>query len=259
MKSAIYEGSAYHQRLEPRRHGFRTRLFLMYLDLEEIDALSTRRWWWSTRRPNLVWFRRADYLGAAEQPLREAVLDRVAEKLGHRPEGPVRMLTHLRTFGYVFNPVTFYYCFDPEERLEAICAEITNTPWGERHTYVLDARREKDAEMRSWRFPKAFHVSPFFPLEQEYEWRFAPPGDELAVHMSNLEQGRAVFHAGLKLRRVEITGRTLAGALLRHPLLTFKVHAAIYVHAAILWLKRIPFHTHPQKRVALSPPPEIRS
>lgn len=248
MKSALYEGSVFHRRLEPRVHEFRYRLFLMYLDLDELPVLFHRRWLWSAWRPNLAWFRRADYMQPSDRPLREVVLDRVEAEIGRRPRGAVRVLTHLRTFGYVFNPVSFYYCFDEDDALEAIAAEITNTPWRERHTYVIDARRaESKGELRA-RFQKDFHVSPFLGMDFLYEWRFTAPGERLDVVMTNLSDGRPMFHAGLECRRREISGASLAGALLRHPLLTARIHAAIYVQAARLWLKGVPFHTHPDQR-----------
>ncbi len=243
--SAIYEGEVHHVRLQPRRHEFRYRLYLMYLDLDELPELFARRWLWSARRPNLAWFRRADYLGAADVDLRTAVRDRVASVLGRTPRGPVRMLTHMRTFGYAFNPVTFYYCFDAGEELDAVVAEITNTPWGERHAYVLDASGGDGSAAR--RFRKEFHVSPFFGMDLDYEWHLGVPGDRLQVRMTNLEQDRPVFHAGLDCVRHAITGRSLARALVRHPLLNLRLHAAIYFQAARLRLKNTPFHAHPRE------------
>jgi len=248
MHSAIYEGAVHHRRRTPRPHAFRHRLFFLYLDLDELPELFRGRWLWSSSRPNLSWFRRADYLGPAEVPLREAVLDRVESELGRRPTGAVRLLTHLRTAGYVFNPVSFYYCHGEGDRLEAVVAEITNTPWSERHAYVLDAREGGDAETLRWRFPKQFHVSPFHDMDQVYEWSFGRPGESLAVRMENHEDGELVFDTGLALRRRPITGRSLAGVLLRHPLLTFRLHLAIYWQAARLFLLRTPFFTHPRKR-----------
>ena len=252
IHSAIYEGQVFHRRLEPRPHDFRYRIFMMYLDLEELPDLFRGRWLWSASHPALAWFRRADYLGSPKTSLREAVLDRVESELGRRPVGAVRVLTHLRTIGYVFNPVSFYYCFDERGELDAIAAEITNTPWRERHTYVLDARRSAGPGELSWRFRKDFHVSPFHGMDLDYQWRFNTPGERLDVHMSSLEAGRPVFHAGIECHRREITGRSLSLVLLRHPLLTARIHAAIYWQAARLFLKGAPFHTHPKKSLNAS-------
>lgn len=261
MKSAIYEGAVRHERLAPRPHAFKKRLFLLYLDLDELEQVFQRRWLWSVGRRNLVWFRRADYLGPHERPLREAVLDRVEQALGRRPSGAVRVLTQPRTWGYLFNPVSFYYVFDEEERLEAVVAEITNTPWNERHAYVLDGREPgpdatdatddaRPAALQA-RFAKDFHVSPFFPMEQSYLWRFDPPGETLGVRMTNHERGRAVFHVSLECERRPIDGPRLARMLLVHPFQTLLVHAAIYWQAARLWAKRTPFFVHPDKRAEL--------
>ncbi len=253
--SALYDGAVLHRRIEPRRHVFRYRLFLAYLDLDELPDVFRGRWLWSARGPNVVWFRRADYMGPRDVPLRQAVLDRVESELGRRPGGAVRVLTQLRTFGYLFNPVSFYYCFDPAGELDAVAAEITNTPWNERHTYVLDAREAaSDAGLRA-RFEKRFHVSPFHGMQQVYDWSLSAPGDSLRVDMVNHEGGKVVFHAGLAAERRPLTSASLAGALLRHPLLTLRVHLAIYWQAARLWAKRIPFHVHPRKSAALSDAP----
>ena len=129
---ALYFGVVRHRRFDAVRHSFATRLYFAYLDLDELDAAFRGRFWWSARRPAPMWFRRADYFGPPDVPLADAVRDAVAARTGRRPDGPVRVLTHLRAFGYVFNPVSFYYCFDRDERLQAVLAEITNTPWGER-------------------------------------------------------------------------------------------------------------------------------
>jgi DUF1365 family protein len=174
----------------------------------------------------------------------------VAERTGRRPDGPVRLLTHLRYFGHCFNPVSFYYCFDASDtRVEAIVAEVNNTPWNEQHCYVLP-REEATVRGAAQGFSmhKAFHVSPFLPMEQDYEWRFVEPDDRLIVHMKNIENGRTRFDATLTLERREITGGSLARALARFPLMTVRVVALIHWQALKLWIKGATFHTHPAKR-----------
>ncbi len=238
--SAIYTGTVSHARRGPRAHAFSYRMYMLYLDLDELPGLGLRS------------FRRSDYLGDPSRDLASEVRDRVEAALGFRPVGPVRLLTHVRSLGYVFNPVSFYYCFDAGgEKLRAVVAEITNTPWGERHAYVVPA----DPEGAVSTFEKAFHVSPFYPMEQSYAWRLPTPGESLQVEMANLEKGDEVFRARLAMRRSgELSPAALRRASFLQPLMAWKVHAAIYWQALKLWVKGTPFHVHPEKRAAVSAP-----
>lgn len=246
--SAVYEGTVWHRRHGPRAHAFRYGMAQLYLDLDELDRVFEGRWLWSVNRPNLAQFCRADYLGAPEQALADAVRERVRQALGHRPDGPIRLLTHLRYAGYVFNPVSFYYCFAPDgQTLQAIVAEITNTPWKERHSYVLPVEgAERRGRALRWRFAKDFHVSPFMAMQRDYDWCFTPPGDDLRVHMSVLEGPRPEFDADLSLRRRPLDAAALRRVLWRYPLMTAQVIGAIHWQALRLWLKRTPVHDHPR-------------
>jgi DUF1365 family protein len=247
MNSCVYEGIIRHRRLDPVDHEFRYRMFMLYLDLDELPAVFHGRWLWSTRRFAPAWFRRADYLGDPAVPLADSVRDLVAERTGRRPTGPIRLLTQLRYWGYVQNPVSFYYCFDGAGRsVETIVAEITNTPWGERHAYVVPVP-PGDAPHRA-QLDKSFHVSPFMPMEQRYHWRFSAPGDRLHVHMENHRGDERVFDATLALRRAPMTGPVLAGCLARHPWMTASIVTGIYWQALRLWLRGAPFHPHPATR-----------
>lgn len=256
MKSAIYTGTIRHRRFGPARNEFRYRLFMSYIDLAELPGLFDRRWFWSARRPALARFKRSDFLGPADVPLDTAVRDLVAERTGARPAGPIRLLTHLRFFGYSFNPVSFYYVFDAtDSHVETIVAEITNTPWKERHAYVLPVTAGTRRGARAWHFSfgKQFHVSPFMPMDLRYEWSFGEPGAGLHVHMENFcaepgRDGAAQFDATLNLRREPMTAGALARALASFPLMSLKVTLLIHWQALKLLIKRAPFHVHPAKR-----------
>jgi uncharacterized protein len=247
LHSALYIGRLRHRRFAPRLHAFSYAVYFVWLDLAELGTVFRGRWFWSTRRRALAWLRRADYLGDPAIALDEAVRQRVAEAHGARPTGPIRMLTQLRNYGHCFNPVTFYYCYDAaDSRIECIVAEITNTPWGERHAYVLPApAAPATSAALEFHLDKRFHVSPFMPMDVAYRWSFSDPGAQLAVHMENRRGGESVFDATLTVRRREITSASLAGVLLRFPCSTLRVMAAIYWQALRLWLKRVPVHDHP--------------
>ncbi len=251
VRSAVYEGWVRHRRFAPVRNDFRYRVFLLYLDLAELPGLFDPYPLWSARGPSFAWFRRGDYHGNPAFPLGRAVRDLVERRLGSRPEGPVRLLTNLRYGGYVFNPVSFYYCFDRDDRrIEAIVAEITNTPWKERHAYVFGDRGNLASHpaWRRYRFPKEFHVSPFLDMAIEYDWRFREPGESIAVHMIDRERGNRIFDATLSLWRRPLRAGTLYSALLRYPLMGARVTGAIHWQAFRLWAKRAPFFVHPSKR-----------
>jgi uncharacterized protein len=245
--SAVYEGWVRHRRMRPVEHSFRYRVFMMYLDLDELPELFDQARMWSARRPAAAWFRRSDFLGDPARPLREEVLDRVEELGGRRPGGPVRLLANLRYLGHNFNPVSFYFCFAAnEERLDAVLAEVTNTPWGERHSYLL-GRGEASGRVLDATTDKALHVSPFIGMDQTYEWRVTEPGERLQVHIENHAAGQLDFDATLSLDRRPATPRTLNRVLLRYPLMSLQVVARIYYNALRLKLKGAPYHPHPAR------------
>ena len=250
MNSCIYQGSVRHRRFSPARLEFRYSLFLMYLDLDELPSLFRDRWLWSADDFNVAWFRRRDHMGDPDVPLKQAVCNLVEQQTGVRPEGRVCLLTHLRYFGYCFNPVSFYFCFDRSgQTVRTIVAEVNNTPWGEQHCYVLDESRNMPAGKHNrYGLQKAFHVSPFMPMDVIYDWRFTQPQDRLAVHMENYRGGHKFFDATMSLHRTALNPRTLSNVLMKYPLMTVKVIAAIYYQAARLWWRKVPFYAHPKKQ-----------
>ncbi len=261
--SAIYEGTIRHRRYAVRPHEFSHRLALAYLDLDELDGLLGGRL--TASRPGLVRFRRADYLGDPATALTEAVRREVERATGELPAGPIRLLTQLRTLGHCFNPVSFYYCFTAHEQLEAVVAEVTSTPWGERHAYVLRRTAVEPAPAASpttagttlagttpaartlaGSFQKELHVSPFMGMEQRYLWRVAVPGATLSVHIESREHARRAFDATLALRRKPLSSGGLASVTARYPAATLRVLALIYGHALALKLKGVPVHPRPR-------------
>lgn len=247
LQSCLYVGTVRHRRFQPIAHHFRYRLFLVYLDLDELDEVFRGRWLWSTGRPAWAWFRRQDHLGDSQRPLIECVRELAGQRLGRTLNGPVRLLTHLRYLGVLMNPVSFYYCFDETGiKVEAVVLEVNNTPWGERHCYVLDWRESSNGRVLRTLHKKEFHVSPFLPMHMRYCWRMGQPGARLTVQIDDVHDGTKILDATLVLRQRPITGLSLAAALMQFPLMSVKVLAGIYWQALRLWWKRIPYFPHPR-------------
>lgn len=256
MFSCLYEGRVFHRRLVPVEHRFEYSLFLVYLDLSELGNLFRRNWFWSIGERNLASFHRADYYGDAAIPLDEAVRDLVLERTGHRPGGPIRLLTNLRYFGFLINPVSFYFCFDEQsERVESIVAEVTNSPWNERHCYVLDLREQDlsgGQKLFEYQNAKEFHVSPFMEMSQEYSWKVTEPKDQLLVQIESQDETGKLFEASLNMKRVPMKSVALSRMLVKYPMMTGRIASAIYWQALRLWWKKVPFVPHPDKGQAPS-------
>jgi len=244
VRSRIYEGVLRHRRVSPRSHEFQYKVAMPYLCLDELpDIFSTTRFW-SAKGAALAQFRRSDFLGDPAVPLQDEVRRRIREETGAVQTGPIYLLANLRYFGYVMNPIACYYCFNADDtRLEYVVAEVNNTPWDERHSYVLPG-----PEAGRWlktAFDKEFHVSPFNPMAMRYHWRSNTPDRRLVLHMENSADGERVFDATLSLSATPMTGSSLNKLLFRYPFMTAKVGLAIYWQALRLYLKGVPVYSHP--------------
>jgi DUF1365 family protein len=239
--SCLYEGTIRHRRAAPAQE-FAHPIALAYVDLEELPSLLEGRL--LRRGPGLLRFRRRDYLGDPRLPLDVAVRDRLQQLTGERPGGPIRLLTQLRSFGLCFNPVSFYYCHDAAgERVASVLAEVTNTPWGERHAYALTASGHG---VVSGGFAKQLHVSPFMGMDHRYEARASEPGATLSVHIQSLSSGETTFDATLSMQRRELTRAAVARMSARYPVASARTLALIYGHAVGLKLAGARVHRHPQ-------------
>lgn len=249
FQSAIYSGIVWHRRLGDKPHGFHYRVFMMYLDLAELDEVFSTNYFWSARRPALARFKRSDFLGDPQKSLADEVRVYVEKELGFRPRGPIRVLANIRYWGFIINPISCYYCFDPTgTKLEAIVLEVTNTPWQERKIYILAC--DSNLQKQRIRFDKALHVSPFMSMDMVYEFSGKTPAQRLLFKLSNFSHGTKVFDAGVDFRRQAITPISLSMILLRFPLMTLKVYAGIHWQALRLWLKGIKIISHPNKKDA---------
>lgn len=305
MKSCLYVGRVRHRRFAPVVNEFTYSGFWLYLDLSELDRVFDGRLLWSTRRRSIASFRREDHLvfpddvipeallsrppgsttpdamslGRKPQrqphcsqqplpPLDQSVRDLVEAATNSRPTGPIRLLTQPRYFGYCMNPVSFYYCFDEaDESVEAIVAEVNNTPWRERHCYVLSSQNgtenallpamssqfdafevpssDSTSERLRFQHAKRFHVSPFMQMDMDYQWNVVSPGRSLTVHIENWQNGSRLLDCTLQLKRRPISGFGLARSLCRFPFMTGKIVAAIHWQALRLWWKGCPYIPHP--------------
>lgn len=255
MRSALYEGWVGHRRFASAKHSFRHRLFMWFLDLSELSEVFNSHSLVSDKRFAPLRFRRDDHLGKPEEPLDESVRNLVQAECGFRPDGPICLLTNLRHFGYVMNPVSFYYCYGKNEiTLDAFVAEVHNTPWNEEHCYVFDLRSSANDNSDlpteiEFSNLKTFHVSPFMDMASVYRWKITPPGDHLAVDIECYRDEELIFDTCLELHRKIIGSQSVGSVLLRYPLMTAKVITAIHWHAFRLWLKGVPYVPHPQNRI----------
>ncbi|RTR01524.1 DUF1365 domain-containing protein [Halomonas nitroreducens] len=244
-RSRIYRGWLRHRRFLPRHHAFRYRLWMAWLDLDELPELFDGVPGFSARRPALARFRREDYLAPHDRPLKDAVRGELQRQLGSAPDGRICLLTQLRTLGVGFNPVSLYYAYDARGELRALLGEVSNTPWGERTTYACTVEPRRHGHRAE--FDKAMHVSPFNPMDMRYRWCFNAPGEALTMHMETWQGEARHFDATLTLEARPATRGVLVATLARQPWMALKTLAGIHFEALRLWLKRVPLHAHPHR------------
>ena len=262
MRSHLYHGTVQHHRFAPREHRFQYAIRMLGLDLEALPQALDHAWF-GHRRPAPIRYHRADYFGDARQTLATTVREHVKDEAGIDIDGRIELITTLRTLGYAFNPVSFYLCHDRDGDLRCILAEITNTPWRERCVYVLpDHERTSTGAVWRFAFDKAFHISPFMPMNQRYEWAFRVSDKGLGVHMRVLEDDELRFTATMGLRAQAMTAGRLTRHALAMPLAPIQIVARIYWQALRLWWKRTPFYSHPasdDRAGAYQPMPEPKT
>lgn len=251
MHSCIYEGTVSHRRHEPVKHHFQYRLFMVYLDLDEIPRLVGKGALVGATRNSLRSFLRTDHLYNHSVPLAAEVRSLVRDQTGHTLTGPIRLLTQLRSWGYYMSPLNLYYCFDASgQRVEMLVAEVNNTPWKQRHCYVLwDGNRQGAADALRFEHSKEFHVSPFMGMDMRYRWQLTQPASNLMIQLANIRDSRVEFDAQLSLAYRPLNHLNLRRMSLRYPVMTAKICAAIYFQALKLWWKRCPSYTHPGKPI----------
>jgi len=247
LESAIYKGFVRHRRFFPVAHQFDNKIFMLLLKVDEIPLVIKSFWQLGTSKFCWARFRRADYIGKDDESITDAVKAKISEKLDGQPSevtGEVYMLVNLRYFGFYFSPLTIYY-LKCDGQFKYMLAEVSNTPWHEKHYYLIEVGNIKPHS-------KEFHVSPFNPMTQDYHWHIIPPDhgqDRCLVHIQAHDQltpiGK-VFDATLSLNRILLNQSELTRVLIRTPAQTVSIVLGIYWQALKLLFKRVPFYPHPK-------------
>lgn len=245
--SHLLKGWVRHRRYTPKPHRFRYPVFMSWIDLDQLSSVVKTSPWWSCERFNLVSFYRRDFLAPIKDDLKTAVRKKIQQQTGTEFFGKVCLLTNLRYLGFSFNPVSFYFCYPEEAKYPRfIIAEINNTPWDERFCYVLDTQSCPGKKGKwTFKFAKAFHVSPFMPMNLLYQWHFCLQQENVTIHMRLKQEDKACFDATLQLKSVAMDRKNMWRVPIHYPFITLTTLGRIYWQALRLWLKRIPVFDHP--------------
>ena len=241
---AIYQGVIIHQRSSPKKHSFTYKTNMLYLDLDKIKEAFSDNFFWSYNKPNFASFYRSDFYGDKNKTIKKSIQTLLLKKINLNHKGKIFLLTTIRFFGYSFNPVSFYYCFDETKKIQAIVTHITNTPWKEKYAYVHDCRNNSSMS-KIFKFEKNFHISPFMPMDINYNWVFTSPKDFLYVSMDNLLKNKLIFNATLKMTKRAWSAYALNKILFLSIPMSIKAIILIYFNALILFIKKVKFYPHP--------------
>lgn len=242
LGSALYAGEVMHARHRPRRHSLHYRVFSLLLDLDELATLDGRLRLFGHNRRALFSFRDTDH-GDGETGGLRGWVERQLRAAGVEAEGVrIRMLCYPRILGYVFNPLTVYFCHAPDGTLTTVLYEVCNT-FHERHTYVIPVAPGSGGTIRQG-CAKALYVSPFVPMDCRYDFRVEQPGDRVLIAINESDRDGPLLVATFSGRRHELTDRQLLSSFLRYPLMTLKVMGGIHWEALRIWIKGVPIHRH---------------
>ena len=243
-KHTFYSGVIRHRRFEPTSHEFDYKLFMFCLDLDDLHELFNFWPLTSLNKPALGRFKRKDHIGSKHSSLKNYVLDQVYKQIGIRPNGRVTLLTHIRMWGILMNPIAVFSCYDKGENLQAVVLQVTNTPWGEQCMYILKA--EKGAPKQHFEFSKKMHVSPFHPMDMHYRCHYMLQDGKLVFHLENHKNKHCLTDATLIMQGKPLTRKKLIKSIFLYPYMTSKVYYGIYKQAFSLFIKRNPIYTNPQ-------------
>ena len=267
----MFVGKVTHERFLPKPHKLDYSIAQAWIDLDDIPSLAKHSRWWSIEKFNAIAFYRKDYL-PGEKDLKQTVINEITSDTGQTFTGKVFLLTNLRSWGYCYNPVSFYFCFDEQQQLRFILADINNTPWNERHCYVhdvLSSQQAKQTELsheddmigdeikkkskHSFHFDKVFHVSPFMPMNMFYQWHYQVKEHSILIHMELFDKATEQhlaplkFYANMALKKESLNQKNANMLPFKFPFLCGKVLWGIYWNALKLWLKKVPFYDHPSE------------